>query len=211
MSQADGSQGLPSLDNAEWHLASEQRRAAIELQREKVQDLEQMRQSANQHRAELELQREKDDVLNYKEGIRELDRQARQRWLDDAAQRQAEKLAAVELRRDKELTLQREKNEQRDLKEKTRAADRQRQRAEVRRVKEQQEAERGERSRLNSLAIVQHTQETWRLRDEARATKLRGDNVLRDEADMRATGRSKRPADTRQATELGRLDSGRSR
>ncbi|RFU24294.1 Nucleoside-triphosphate phosphatase, partial [Scytalidium lignicola] len=156
MSQADDSEGLLSLDNAEWHLANEQRIAAIELQREKVQDLEQRRQSANQHRAELELQREKDD-----------------HWLDDAAQRQAEKLAAVELRRDKELTLQREKNEQRDLKEKTRAGDRQRQLGE------------------NAARRAEHTQGTWRLRDEARATKLRGENVLQDEADMRATGRSK--------------------
>jgi hypothetical protein len=85
MSQADGSQKLPSVDSAEWHLANEQRLVAIELQRVKVQSLEQTEQSANQQRIELELQREKDDVLNSKEGIQELDRQARQRWLDDAA------------------------------------------------------------------------------------------------------------------------------
>jgi hypothetical protein len=92
-------------------------------------------------------------VLNYKEGIQELDRQARQRWLDDDARRQTEKLAAVD-------KLKREKTEQRDLREKLRARDRQRKldedaakRAEVRRVKEKQEAERGERSRLNTLLL----------------------------------------------------------
>jgi hypothetical protein len=86
-------------------------------------------------------------VLNYKKGIQELDRQARQRWFDD-------ELAAVN-------KLKREKTKQRDLGEKLRARDRQRKldddaakRAEVRRVKEKQEAERGERSRLNSLAVV---------------------------------------------------------
>ena len=93
-------------------------------------------------------------MLNYKEGIRELDRQARQCWLDDAARRQTEKLATVELRRDK---LQGEKFER----EKIRERDRQRllddntaKRLEVRRVKAQLEVERGERSRLNSLAVV---------------------------------------------------------
>ena len=86
-------------------------------------------------------------MLNYKKGIQELDRQARQRWFDD-------ELAAVN-------KLKREKTKQRDLGEKLRARDRQRKldddaakRAEVRRVKEKQEAERGERSRLNSLAVV---------------------------------------------------------
>src|SRR6266487_1730581 len=93
MSQADSSQKLPRLDSPEWHLTNEQRLVTIELQREKVQDLEQTRQSVNQQRAELELQKEKDEVLNYKEEIRELDRQARQRWLDNAARRQTEKLA----------------------------------------------------------------------------------------------------------------------
>jgi hypothetical protein len=136
-------------------------------------------------------------MLNSKEGIQELDRQARQRWLDDAAQRQTEKLAAVELRRDRELTLQREKI-------KFRAQDRQRKleedaarRAKVRRVKEQQKAERGERSRLinNSLAIVQQTQEALRLQGVARATRHR-ENTPRDEAGIRATAQSKRPADT---------------
>jgi hypothetical protein len=55
MSQADGSQKLPSVDSAEWHLANEQRLVAIELQRVKVQSLEQTQQSANQQRVELEL------------------------------------------------------------------------------------------------------------------------------------------------------------
>jgi hypothetical protein len=104
-------------------------------------------------------------VLNQKERVRELDRQARQRWLDDAARRQTEKLAAVELPRDK---LQGEKIER----EKIREQERQRDDAAKRRVKAQLEAERGERSRLNTLAIVQQTQETWHSQDEARATNL---------------------------------------
>jgi hypothetical protein len=49
---------------------------AIKLHRERVLDLEQMQQIANQQSAEQELQRGKGDVLNYKEGIRELDLQA---------------------------------------------------------------------------------------------------------------------------------------
>ena len=79
--------------------------------------------------------------------------------------------------------------------EKIRGRDRQRllddntaKRLEVRRVKAQLEAERGERSRLNSLALVQQTQETWRLRDEARATKQLGQKALRDEAGIKAGG-----------------------
>jgi hypothetical protein len=217
MPEADDSQKLPRLDSAEWLLTNEQRSVAIKLQGKKVQDLEQTRQSAHQQRVELELQKEKDDVLNYKEGIRELDRQARQRWLDDAAQRQTEKLAAVD-------KLKREKTEQRDLREKIRARDRQRKldgdaarRAEVRRVKEVQEAERAERSRLNSLAIVQQTQDTLRLREEARAARRCGENISRADAGIKATGQLKRPADTQHAIEPsheltpGRVDSRRSR
>jgi hypothetical protein len=210
MSQPSSSQKLPSPDNAEWHLVNEQRLIAIKFHREGALDLEQTQQIANQ-------QRGNGDVLNYKEGIRELDRQARQRWLDNAARRQTEKLAAVE-------KLQREKTEQRALREKVRAGDRERKldedaarRLEVRRVKAQLEAERGERSRLNSLALIQQTQETWRLRDEARATKQLGQKVLRDEAGMKAGGQFKRPASTQEAIDpspkrtLGRLDGRRSR
>ena len=57
--------------------------------------------------------------------------------------------------------LRRQKLGKQDLKEKLRARGRQRKldedaarRAEVRGVKEQQEAERGEKSRLNSLALI---------------------------------------------------------
>jgi colicin import membrane protein len=217
MSQASSSQKLPDPDSVEWHLTNEQRLIATDIRRERVGDLEQTLQIPNQQRVELELQRGQGDVLNYKEGIRELDRQARQRWLDDAARRQTEKLAAVD-------KLQREKTQQRALREKVRAGDRQRKldedaakRAEARRVKEQQEAERGERSRLNSLAIVQQTQEIWRLRDEARATKQLGQKALRDEAGMKAGGQFKRPASTQEAIDpspkrtLGQLDGRRSR
>jgi hypothetical protein len=69
MSQASSSQKLPSPDSAEWYLANERR--------ERVLDLEDTQQIANQQRAEQEPQRGKGDVLNYKEGIQELDRQAR--------------------------------------------------------------------------------------------------------------------------------------
>ena len=101
MSQASSSQKLPSPDSTDE-------------QTERVLDLEETQQIANRQRAEQELQRGKGDVLNYKEGIQELDRQARQRWLDDDARRQTEKLAAVN-------KLKREKTEQRDFRGKLRA------------------------------------------------------------------------------------------
>ena len=81
----------------------------------------------------------------------------------------------------------------------------------MRRVKEQQEAERGERSRLNSLAIVQQTQETLRLQGVARATRHCKENAPQDEARIKATGQSKRPADTHQGMGSGRLDGRQSR
>jgi hypothetical protein len=87
----------------------------------------------------------------------------------------------------------------------------------VRRVKERQEAERAERSRLNSLAIVEQTQETFRLQEEARAARRRGENIPRADAGMKATGQLKRPASTQQAIgpspkrAPGRLDARRSR
>lgn len=209
MSQPSSSQPLPDPDSAEWCLTNEQSLMAIDLREERVRDLAQTLQILNQQGVEVKLQRGQANVLSYTEGIQELDRQARQRWLDDAARRQSEKLAAVELRRNK---LQGEKLE----KEKIRQQDRQRlldddaaKRLEVRRVKAQLEAKQGERSRLNSLAIVQQTQETLRLRDEARSTKQR---ALRDEADMKARGRFKRPASTQEAIDpspkrsLGSLD-----
>jgi len=56
----------------------------------------------------------KDDVLIYNKEIRELDLQAHQRWLDDAARRQAEKLAAAD-------KLRAQKLEEQDLRKKLRA------------------------------------------------------------------------------------------
>src|SRR5205814_116002 len=104
-----------------------------------------------------------------------------------------------------------EKTEQRVFREKIRARDRQRKldedaakRAELRRVKEQQEAERAERSRLNSLAIVQQTRETLRLQEEARATRCRGENTPQADDGIKATGQLKRPANTQQVIGLGR-------
>jgi uncharacterized protein YjcR len=86
VSQARGSQKLLSPDSAEWLLANERRLHALELQREKVRDIEQKRQVVEQQR--LELQRGKVDVLEQKEKVRVLERQARQsNKLDDAARR----------------------------------------------------------------------------------------------------------------------------
>ena len=64
MFQASSSQKLPSPDSTDE-------------QTEGVMDLEETQQIASQLRAEQELQRGKGNVLNYKEGIQELDRQAR--------------------------------------------------------------------------------------------------------------------------------------
>lgn len=60
-------------------------------------------------------------------------------------------------------------------------------RAEVQRVKDQQEAKRAEKSRLNSLAIVQQTQETLRLQGVVRAIRHRKENTLQGETVVRAT------------------------
>jgi len=73
----------------------------------------------------------------------------------------------------------------------------------VRRVKEKQEAERGERSRLNSLAIVQQTQETLRLQGVARATRHCKENATTKRGSYKARGQSKRPADTHQVWDRG--------
>jgi hypothetical protein len=81
------------------------------------------------------------------------------------------RLAAIEL--------QGQRFEKPDLREKIWERDRQRKldaaarRLELRRVKEQLEAVRGEKSRLDSLATVQRDREVWRLQNEARALKLR--------------------------------------
>jgi hypothetical protein len=107
-----------------------------------------------------------------------------------------------------------------DLREKIREQDRRRRlddaaarrlekrlekRLEVRRVKEQireqQQAVRGEQSRLASLATIEQSRELWRLQDEARALKLGEQKRLRDEAGMRAGGGYKRPVASPQVTE----------
>lgn len=222
-SQVCGSQKLPNPDSAEWHVANEQRLVAIELQRRKVDELEQRRQIAHQQRSEL--QRRKDEVWEQKEKVQELERQARQRKLDDSAARlevqRAERLAVAELRKEKRLAavelqrekrlvaieIQREKFEVLDLREKIRERDRLRKlddaaaRLELRRVKEQLEAARGEQSRLNSLAVVGRHRELWHSQDEARALRLREQKSLLDEAGMRAGGAYKRPAPGQQITE----------
>ena len=193
-------------DSAEWHIANRQRLAAIKLQRGKVEELEQRGK------------------------IQELKHQAQQRELDSAARRlevqKAERLAAVELQKEKKLAAQREKKldaqrekslaaieiqrkkfEERDLREKIRDRDRQcknndnaARRLELRRVKEQLEAVRGEKLRLDSLATVEQDRELWRLQDEARALKHREQERLREEAGLRAGGAYKRPVAHQQAT-----------
>jgi hypothetical protein len=219
-SQACSSQKLPSVDNAEWHLENERRLVAIELQKRKVEELEQRRQVARQQRSEL--QRRKDEGLAQKEKVRELERQHK---LDDAAARlelqkieslaaaklkKEKRVAAAELQREKRLVaieLQREKFEVLDLREKIQERDRLRKlndaaaRLELQRVKEQLQATRAEQSRLNSLAIIEQDRELWRLQEEARALKLREQKRLRDEAGMRAGGAYKRPISSQQITE----------
>ena len=146
-------------------LANERRLVAIEFRREKVRVLEQRHQITNKQ--DLEIQRGKGDVLNQRGRTRELDRQARQRWLDDAARRQTEKLAAFELRRDKlqGKKLERGKVQGQGWQHPLDDDDAVR-RVGVQHVKAELEAERGEWSRLNRRAIVQQTQEAWRLQEE---------------------------------------------
>ena len=100
------------------------------------------------------------------------------------------------------------KAEEPDLREKIRVLDRQRKlddaatrRLELRRakerVKQQLEAVRAEKSRLDSLASIKQDRELWCLQEEARVEQRR----LRDEAGIRAGGPYKRPAATQQAIE----------
>lgn len=76
-------------------------------------------------------------------------------------------------------------------------------RLEKRRAKEQLESARGEKARLDSLATIQQSQDLWRLKDEARALKLREQKKLRDEAGIRAGGAYKRPVASQEATDPG--------
>jgi hypothetical protein len=214
---------LPSPDSVEWHVENERRLAAIELQKRKVEDLELRRQAAHQQRSDLQRQKEKE--LQLKAKVFELELQARQQKLDDAARRlelqRSERLAAAEIRKEKKLAavhlqrekrlaaieLQREKFQVLGLKEKARERDRLRKldddaaRLELRKVKEQLEAARGEQSRLASLASVEQGRELWRLQDGERALKLAEQKRLQDEAGMRAGGAYKRPFVGQQATE----------
>ncbi|KAH8798359.1 hypothetical protein F5884DRAFT_143885 [Xylogone sp. PMI_703] len=217
--------------DAEWHVTNQQRLNAIEVQRKKVAELE--------RRAK----------------IRELEQEARQRAIDDAAKRldlqRAEKLAAVQLRKERRLTeieVQKEKklaaiklrNEKKlvrikllnekelaaiELQKQKRLAsielqkqriqelerlerqwelDNAARRAELRKakeqVKEQIEADRAEKARLNSLAVIEQDRALWHLQDEARALKLREQKRLRDEAGIKAGGAYKRPVANRQTT-----------
>jgi hypothetical protein len=102
------------------------------------------------------------------------------------------RLAAVDLRRAFIEELQRQARQP-----KLDAAAR---RLELRRVKERLEAERGEKSRLAGLAIIEQNRQLWRLQDEARAVKLYEQKRLRDEAGMRAGGAYKRPVSSPQAS-----------
>jgi hypothetical protein len=78
------------VDSAEWHLENERRLVAIELQKRKVEELEQRQQVARQQRSEL--QRRKDEGLAQKEKVRELERQ---RKLDAAARLELQKVESL--------------------------------------------------------------------------------------------------------------------
>ena len=97
-------------------------------------------------------------------------------------------MAAVELRREFVEELQRQAQQP-----KLNAAAK---RLELRRVKEQLEVDRGEKARLNSLAIVEQDRELWRLQDNKHCEQKR----LRDEAGLRARGAFKRPVAGQQPT-----------
>jgi hypothetical protein len=79
-----------STDSAKWQVANRQRLVAIELQREKVQELGlQVRKRKLDDPARLlELQRERFEKLDLKEKVRELERRKRQRQHNDAARLQ---------------------------------------------------------------------------------------------------------------------------
>ena len=179
-----------STDSAEWQVANRQRSLAIELQGEKVQELGlRTRQRKLDDAARLlEPQKEKAEKLDRKEKVRELERRKRQhqrdtaarerqRQRDDAARlrdaarlQQAERLAAIGLQKEKRAAafeLQKEKDQE-ILRQALQH------RLEQRRIKEQLEAVREEKARLDSLAIVERDRELWRLQDEARANKILG-------------------------------------
>jgi hypothetical protein len=200
-----------STDSTEWQVANRQWSLAIELQREKVQELGlQARQRKLDDAARLlEPQKEKVEKLDRKEKVRELERRKRQhqrdtaarerqRQRDDAARlQQAERLAAIGLRKEKRAAafeLQREKDQE-ILRQELQH------RLEQRRIKEQLEAVREEKARLDSLAIVERDRELWRLQEEARANKILGQKRLRTGSGIRPRGAHKRSVATQQATE----------
>ena len=141
----------PSPVSAEGQVANRQRLVVIELQREKIRELERPVQQRKLDDAarQAEVERETFGISDLRGKVRELERRTRQRNLDDAAAR----------------------------------------RLEMQRVKEQQEAVRGKKSRLDSLATVERGRELWRLQDEQRREHKR----LRDKAGIRARGVYKRP------------------
>jgi hypothetical protein len=73
-------------------------------------------------------------------------------------------------------------------------------RLEQRRIKEQLEAVREEKARLDSLAIVERDRELWRLQEEARANKIL-QKRLRTDSGIRPRGAHKRSVATQQAIE----------
>jgi hypothetical protein len=144
----------PNTDSTEWHVANGQRLAAIELQMVK---------------------------------IRELGREAQHRELDDPVrQRELQRLAAIELQSEKTLAAAEQRRVYieglRRQAEQTKL-DAAAKRLECKRAKDQvraqQEAFRGEKARLDSLASVEQSRELWRLRDEkSRENKRLPDTYL---------------------------------
>jgi hypothetical protein len=160
----------------------------------------------------IELQREK---------VQELERQARQRKLDDAARRldlQSRKPQGLEPRARQRrpddattpLERQKEKFTVRTLEERFREREQQRKhdeaaikRIEQRKVAEQLGAARREKSSLDSYPNVERDWELWRLEDKARRLKQRDQKTLRDRAGIRAEGAHKLPLATQQAAGPG--------
>ena len=206
-----------STDSAEWQVANPQQSLAIELQGGKIQELApQARQLKLDDAARLlEPQKEKVEKLDRKEKVRELERRKRQHQRDTAARerqrqrddaatlrdaarlQQAERLAAIGLRKEKRAAafeLQKEKD-QKILRQALQH------RLEQKRIKEQLEAVREEKARLDSLAIVERDRELWRLQEEARANKILGQKRLQTDSWLRPRGAHKRSVATQQATE----------
>jgi hypothetical protein len=191
----------PSLDSAEWHIVNQRRLDAIELQRRKVEELEQKGKTR-----ELEHQARQRDLDNATKqlGLRQVERLAanelqKEERLAAIEARRVERLASIELRRGERLALiklrrgkrleVRRRAQQRKLDDATAR------RLEMQRLKEELAAVRTEKLRLDSLASEKQNRELWHSREQARVKQKR----LRDDAGIRAGGGYKRTVTIQQA------------